>query len=134
VILVSHDPHLVENVCDRLWLVADGSCVPYEGDLDDYRKLVVAQRKRERESTKQEARRNKNEKKSGGTATEKQAAKLEDAVRVLTEKKDEMENALAVASTSGDASQLVRLNKSYSQLQKELDDAEKALEAFIATL
>ena len=45
-----------------------------------------------------------------------------------------MENALAVASTSGDATQLVRLNKSYSQLQKELDTAEKALEAFIATL
>jgi ATP-binding cassette subfamily F protein 3 len=134
VILVSHDPHLVENVCDRLWLVADGTCQPYEGDLEDYRKLIVAQRKRERENTKQEARRNKNDKKSGGSDTEKQTAKLEEAVRILTEKKDEMENALAVASTSGDANQLVRLNKSYSQLQKELDDAEKALEAFIATL
>jgi len=134
VILVSHDPHLVENVCDRLWLVADGTCVPYEGDLEDYRKLIVAQRKREREGAKLESRRNKNDKKSGGSSTEKQTTKLEEAVRTLNEKKDEMENALAVASTSGDASQLVRLNKSYSQLQKELEDAEKALEAFIATL
>jgi len=41
VILVSHDPHLIELVCDRLWLVSDGTCVPYDGDLNDYRKLVL---------------------------------------------------------------------------------------------
>jgi ATP-binding cassette subfamily F protein 3 len=134
VILVSHDPHLVENVCDRLWLVADATCVPYEGDLEDYRKLIVAQRKREREGAKQEARKNKNDRKSGGNASEKEAAKLEEAVRVLNEKKDEMENELAVVSTSGDASQLVRLNKSYTKLQSELEAAETALTTFIARL
>ena len=53
---------------------------------------------------------------------------------MLTEKKDEMENALATASTSGDASQLTRLNKSYTQLQKELEAAEAALLNFIAQL
>ncbi|MBY0408055.1 MAG: ATP-binding cassette domain-containing protein, partial [Rickettsiales bacterium] len=52
VILVSHDPHLVEHVSDRLWLVADGTCKPYEDDLEAYRELVVQQRKRERESAK----------------------------------------------------------------------------------
>jgi ATP-binding cassette, subfamily F, member 3 len=134
VILVSHDPHLVENVCDRLWLVADGTCVPYEGDLEDYRKLVVAQRKREREGAKQEAKKAKNEKKSGGNAAEKEAAKLEEAVRVLTEKKDELENELAVVSTSGDASQLVRLNKTYTKLVADLAEAESKLEALILTL
>ena len=134
VILVSHDPHLVENVCDRLWLVADGTCVPYEGDLEDYRKLIVAQRKREREGAKLDAKKAKNEKKSGGNATEKEAAKLEEAVRLLNEKKDELENELAVVSTSGDASQLVRLNKTYTKLQADLDEAEAKLEALILTL
>lgn len=134
VILVSHDPHLVENVCDRLWLVADGTCVPYEGDLEDYRKLIVAQRKREREGAKQEAKKAKNEKKSGGNNAEKEAAKLEEAVRVLIEKKDELENELAVVSTSGDANQLLRLNKTYTQLQADLAEAEAKLEAFILTL
>ncbi len=134
VILVSHDPHLVENVCDRLWLVADGTCVPYEGDLEDYRKLIVAQRKREREGAKQEAKKAKNEKKSGGNAAEKEAAKLEEAVRLLTEKKDALENELAVVSTSGDAGQLVRLNKTYSKLTDELAEAEAKLEALILTL
>ncbi len=59
VILVSHDPHLVDSVVDRLWLVADGTCKPYSGDLEDYRKLVVAQRKKEREDTKKEAKKKK---------------------------------------------------------------------------
>jgi ATP-binding cassette subfamily F protein 3 len=41
VILVSHDPHLIEMVCDRLWLVDYGSCRTWDGDLNEYRKLLL---------------------------------------------------------------------------------------------
>ena len=41
VILISHDRHLVEASVDRLWLVADGTVRTYDGDLDDYRRLVL---------------------------------------------------------------------------------------------
>src|SRR6185503_1190711 len=40
-ILISHDRHLIEACADRLWLVGDGTVAPYEGDLDDYRRLVL---------------------------------------------------------------------------------------------
>ena len=40
VLLITHDPHLVELVADRLWLVADGTVRPFDGDLDDYRILL----------------------------------------------------------------------------------------------
>src|SRR5256885_7285538 len=40
-ILVSHDRHLIEACADRLWLVGDGTVAPYDGDLDDYRRLVL---------------------------------------------------------------------------------------------
>ena len=40
VILVTHDPQLVSLVADRLWLVADGTVTPFDGDIDDYRRLV----------------------------------------------------------------------------------------------
>ncbi|HVB69132.1 MAG TPA: ABC-F family ATP-binding cassette domain-containing protein [Acetobacteraceae bacterium] len=40
VLLITHDPHLVELVADRLWLVADGTVRPFDGDLDDYRALL----------------------------------------------------------------------------------------------
>jgi ATP-binding cassette subfamily F protein 3 len=52
VILVSHDPHLVGSVVDRLWLVADGTCKPYHDDIEAYRKLVVAQRRKEKEESR----------------------------------------------------------------------------------
>src|SRR3546814_7690301 len=45
VILVSHDPHLVELAADRLWLVADGTVSAYDGDMDDYRTLLMEQRR-----------------------------------------------------------------------------------------
>jgi len=41
VMLISHDRHLLEASVDRLWLVADGTVVPFDGDLDDYRRLVL---------------------------------------------------------------------------------------------
>lgn len=134
VILVSHDPHLVETVADRLWLVADGTCQPYDDDLEGYRNLVVQQRKRERSGAKQEARSKKSGKKSAGSNPEKQAAKLEDAITRIAAEKDAIENELATASASGEIGQLKRLNQTYSDIQKKLAAAEKELEAFIATL
>ena len=48
VVLISHDAHLIDLVCDRLWLVAGGTCRPFEGDLEDYRRLVLERRRRDR--------------------------------------------------------------------------------------
>ena len=45
VVLISHDPHLIELCVDRLWLVAGGTVKPFDGDLDDYRKLLLSERR-----------------------------------------------------------------------------------------
>ncbi len=42
VILISHDRHLIEATVDRLWLVRDGTVSTFDGDLEEYRNLVVA--------------------------------------------------------------------------------------------
>jgi ATP-binding cassette, subfamily F, member 3 len=41
VILITHDRSLMELVADRLWLAADGTVVPFEGDMDDYARFVL---------------------------------------------------------------------------------------------
>ncbi len=41
VLLISHDRHLLELTADRLWLVADGKVTPWDGDIDDYRRLSL---------------------------------------------------------------------------------------------
>jgi ATP-binding cassette subfamily F protein 3 len=45
VILITHDRSLMELVADRLWLAADGTIVPFDGDMDDYAKFVLERAK-----------------------------------------------------------------------------------------
>ncbi|MDB5570368.1 MAG: transporter related, partial [Hyphomicrobiales bacterium] len=41
IILVSHDRHLLEACADRLWLVGNGTVTDFDGDMDDYRRLIL---------------------------------------------------------------------------------------------
>lgn len=47
VIMVSHDRYLIEACADRLWIVADRTVTNYDGDLDEYRRLVLSARNSE---------------------------------------------------------------------------------------
>jgi ATP-binding cassette subfamily F protein 3 len=44
VIMVSHDRYLIESCADRLWVVADRTVTPWDGDLDEYRRVVLSAR------------------------------------------------------------------------------------------
>jgi ATP-binding cassette subfamily F protein 3 len=43
VVLIAHDRSLMEMVADRLWLVNGGTIRPFDGDMDDYARHVLAQ-------------------------------------------------------------------------------------------
>ena len=42
--IVSHDRSLIRAVADELWIVADGSVYPFDGDLDDYKDWLEKRR------------------------------------------------------------------------------------------
>ena len=46
-IVVAHDRHLLRATADELWLVANASIEPFDGDLDDYREWVLSRARRE---------------------------------------------------------------------------------------
>ncbi|PPJ47073.1 ABC transporter ATP-binding protein [Rhizobium sp. KAs_5_22] len=54
VILISHDRHLIEATVDRLWLVNNGTVSPFEGDMEEYRSLIVSSGKKKDEKDKPE--------------------------------------------------------------------------------
>ncbi len=54
VVLVTHDPHVIELTADRLWLVTGGAVKPYDGDMDDYRVQLRDERRAERGRAKAE--------------------------------------------------------------------------------
>ncbi|VAV88841.1 Bis-ABC ATPase YheS [hydrothermal vent metagenome] len=41
ILLISHDRSLIERCIERLWLVKDGAVNPYDGDMDEYKQLVL---------------------------------------------------------------------------------------------
>ncbi|MFD1694492.1 ABC-F family ATP-binding cassette domain-containing protein [Roseibium aestuarii] len=60
VLLISHDRHLVEACADTLWLVHGGTVAPYDGDMEDYKRLILqgpeaARKAREKEAAAEAA-------------------------------------------------------------------------------
>ena len=109
VVIVSHDPHVIELTADRLWLVDQGTVTPYEGDLDDYRALLTKPAKRapkERkpneptlpivsETTKKEQRRLAAEKRNSLAPLRKQVKRAEEKVVTQTKELEKLQAALA---------------------------------------
>ena len=55
VILISHDRHLIEATVDRLWLVNNGTVSVFEGDMEEYRSLIVSSGKKKDERDRSDA-------------------------------------------------------------------------------
>jgi ATP-binding cassette subfamily F protein 3 len=107
VILVSHDRYLIEACADRLWLVADGIVTPFDGDLDDYQRLVLSERggnsgadRQQKDSVpprvnRTELRRNAAEKRIELAPLRRRIAEAEAAVKRLTQEIARADTALA---------------------------------------
>ncbi|MEM7458089.1 MAG: ABC-F family ATP-binding cassette domain-containing protein [Pseudomonadota bacterium] len=59
VLLITHDVYLAEATADQLWLVKDGKATRYDGDLQDYRALVL---RADREEAKPKPKKSKTKK------------------------------------------------------------------------
>jgi len=44
VLIVSHDQHLIQSVCDQIWYVKDHRLKKFHGDFEEYRKFLAAGR------------------------------------------------------------------------------------------
>jgi ATP-binding cassette subfamily F protein 3 len=130
VILVSHDTHLVQCVADRLWIVADGTCKSFEEDLDAYRRLIVSQRRKEREEARQEKtekRQNKKNKSKNENSSSKNISILESKIADLNSRINLVQNNIATCCEKGHVGELTKLNREHDALQKELRESEDEL-------
>lgn len=41
VLVVSHDEHFIKNVCNEMWLIANRTVKQFDGNFDDYKKMVL---------------------------------------------------------------------------------------------
>ena len=54
IVVVSHDRHLLRNTVDEFWLVHEGRVSEYDGDLDDYERLLADRRANDTEAPRRE--------------------------------------------------------------------------------
>ncbi|NPD15851.1 ABC-F family ATP-binding cassette domain-containing protein [Xinfangfangia sp. D13-10-4-6] len=124
VILVSHDMHLLSLVADRLWLVKGGAVEPYNGDLEDYRRLLLTPDEAQKpakavEKPKKASREEISALKAELRKCEERVAKIEDMRAKLAVKL--ADPALYEDDRKGD---LGVWNRKYAEVMEALDRAE----------
>jgi ATP-binding cassette, subfamily F, member 3 len=101
VVLVSHDEHLIELIADRLWLVAGGTVRPFDGDLEDYRRLVLERSapadgaRSNGQISRREARRLDAERRREIEPLRNKARLAEETVARLTKEREALDRSLA---------------------------------------
>jgi ATP-binding cassette subfamily F protein 3 len=130
VLLITHDPHLVELVADRLWLVADGTVRPYDGDMDDYR-VLLAERARPAAktdvSTRRDNRRERADARAALAPLRRQAKAAEERIARLARERATLEARLAdpAAYAPGKVSETATLNVRLAAIARETAAAEE---------
>ncbi len=132
VVLVSHDAHLIDLVCDRLWLVADGTCRPFDGDLAEYRARLLESRAQARRRDgaaggRRQVRRERAAARAEVAPLRQAARQAERRLDALHRDKAALEAALAdPAAYEGPAERLTDLHMRLAETDRSLAEAEEA--------
>lgn len=136
VILISHDRHLVEACADRLWIVNNGDVKPYDGDLEDYKRLLLSERggenkKERKEDVKKVERQSGAERRAAIAPLRKAVKEAEATIAKLEKEKRRAESKLAdpklYESDDPRAGPLIiKLNKEVARLSEQIETAELA--------
>jgi ATP-binding cassette subfamily F protein 3 len=130
VLLITHDPHLVELVADRLWLVADGTVRPFDGDLDDYRALLSERARpasRNDTGTRRDERRERAEARAALAPLRRQAKDAETKLARLAAERAAIETRLADPAlyAPGRANEITAANARLAAIARETAAAEE---------
>ena len=111
VILITHDLYMIELTSDDLWLVENGTCKPYKGDLEDYKKQVLSEPKKEEKKAIKKEDPKPEPKKKENTFLLNEIEKLE-------KKKKELEDALSENYTDEKQIEYTQLLEKLRQLEE----------------
>ncbi|MGR3485211.1 MAG: ABC-F family ATP-binding cassette domain-containing protein [Paracoccaceae bacterium] len=126
VILVSHDMHLLSLVADRLWLVKDGRVAPYEGDLEDYRRMLLSSDAKPRKAEKVEAPKAPRPSREAILELRSEARRAESRHAKIEEMREKLAKKLADPALyeDGRAGELETWNRKYAEVMDGLGRAE----------
>ena len=131
VLLITHDPHLVDLVADRLWLVADGTARAFAGDMDEYRALLAERGRpagKAEVPTRRDDRRDRAEVRAQLAPLRRQAKEAEALLAKLAAEKGRIEAKLADPAMYGPgrAGEVTAANQRLAAIGREVEAAEVA--------
>ena len=128
IVIISHDRYLIDACADRLWLVDGGTVKTFDGDMDDYKSLVLS-----RASDSAGGRKPKAEKEAAperGPSPAKAAAQTRKQIAALDERIAKMTGLLArIDSALVDPNAYSRDKNKAAQLAGQRKELARALEA-----
>ena len=119
IIIVSHDPHLVESVAEELLLIKDGTVTSYNDDLGAYKKLIIEQRREERSKSKGNGQTSKRKKDNS-----KSLLSYERNIKKLTKKVSDLEFRMTSDEALGDSFLMSQLLEKYNKNKEDLEKEE----------
>lgn len=130
VVVISHDRNLVELVADSLWLVADGRVRPYDGDLEDYRRLLLETSAEAPPAPSVERARpdrlGSTERRALLAPLRQRAKASEREVAKLDTERGRIEAKLADPASYGNGQDIAKLQKRLAELQRQIAAAEES--------
>jgi ATP-binding cassette subfamily F protein 3 len=126
-------------VADRLWLVDEGTCQPYEGSLDDYALELRSKRRDARQNNKgdmtgdapkenkKQARKERAEQRQATAKLRKSVQEAEKRMAKLEEQKKTLESKLADPNIyNGSTKDLMELQVKHAEVKDAMNEAEMA--------
>ncbi|MBP9727458.1 MAG: ATP-binding cassette domain-containing protein [Gammaproteobacteria bacterium] len=130
VVLVSHDRYFVSSITDQLYWIAQGKLLPFDGDLDDYQKAVMAKEDLSPTSKTSSSKKENKENKAGGQPMgSKQLKKLETKLATLKQQVEKLETDLGNQDLylPKNAEKLASLLAEHKQKKQDLEAIEDQL-------
>ncbi|MDR0645672.1 MAG: ATP-binding cassette domain-containing protein [Elusimicrobiota bacterium] len=125
VVLITHDFHIIESVCDRLVLVERGAAANFDGDIEDYKNYVMRSCGKECGEAADAPQSRAREKRKTSAALRAQSAPLRKKLKAVEEEisklniyKTDLENRLISSFKSDISIELAFVNKKISDAEE----------------
>ena len=145
VVLVSHDPHLINAIADQLWLVKDGTVKRFEEDMEAYKALLLSERgaggaaseqKKKKEKGPKVKRLSNSERKKLTAPLQEEVKKCEERIDKLEEMKEKIAERMADPSfyAPENAAKVEELTKKHGEILQAMEKAENLWETAVEAL
>ncbi|MEX2523693.1 MAG: ATP-binding cassette domain-containing protein, partial [Gammaproteobacteria bacterium] len=136
-VVIAHDRHLLRSTTDQLILVSNGRVQPFDGDLDDYARWLMANSGDTAAAAepaasgsissagRKEQRRREAEQRQALHSLRKQVSKLEQRLESLQRQQADIEQELAGLYATGDRSELEAMLRKQAETRQERSRVEE---------